>query len=412
MSTPFHRRGTDSAIVGSVIAELDDSRQRLPDLNARAEATRKGIDGFLARVRPQLEAAGLVLKPELDAGISRRPARTLLGLLGFFTSAGERHFQGLGQRPGAFVCSVHKLDETLSRLGVMGDHLPRDSLYTHFLSPEGPHSFTGQPAEAWNAHVVRETHAKLTRACDLVRFIRDGVLSLEEAEGPRALHEAGEHVEALLPLYRGYHVAPDGQQEPRMGEFFFLNWREYLLSYPVGGRMWPAPNPAHIPCWPRLDATIGHFDRDFIGIVEERTGAMLPEEREPLLAEFRMPSLGNVFLRRLGLNVQIVEVTNRHALAHAVLVSASPVMVEAIKAFVRLIEAAKRLTSAHLALIKNYITRPSLKLVEAPKTSMTRPSDAGVSGRKLEDTVRLVSMRREHPVTELFVEAARLMTHR
>jgi len=340
--------------------------------------------------------------------MTRLAARRHLGMIGHAVSAGERHAQSSGEKAGTFLRALKvgdlDVESILVKLGEIGRCLPRDSTTTLFLS-ELELSFTGEPDEEWNRRVVRETNLRLNAACDFLRPVRAGYLRCDAVEASDAIRGAACEVGKLLPLYRGYMQAgEDGRV--RMQRGFFLRWREYLVAYEVGGETILGPNPAHIVGWPRLDAATGGHDEAFLGTVLRRVALMTPEDGPAIEADFRLPSLAEIFIDGCGLDVAGERAPDREAFLRAIAAKLEGGLKNSIRAYAELIANAKALTAVHWSLIVNFIVKPSKDADQGAAIRLSSPEE-GRTGKPLEHTHGLMRMRRDHPATELFVALSR-----
>ena len=118
---------------------------------------------------------------------------------------------------------------------------------------------------------------------------------------------------------------------------------------------------------------------------------------EALACRMYLPSLGERLLEGLGFDPGTLERASPDELRAAV-ANKGPTFAAMFDAYCALADAALQLSNIHVSLILNYLVKPSKTLTSEDLSNCPVKPHAGVGGSGLENTYRIVDMRRTHPM--------------
>lgn len=370
----------------------------LPLLNTRIEQQQTTPVALVAALRPWIQQLHEQLD-DMDGPLDTWEARRLIQLVGFGVSSLEKHYQDRGYAAGYGLAQLPDVERLLMQLAVIAKHPPRDTHYTYWLwnNDSQPLTFTGDSQEAFFNQVVNLTHALHTAACDALRPLSYGTVSLTAPSGLEALQYAAANIKAAYEHFRAFMVKGAEGQRSMEPAFFMTRMRTYLPTYPVQGVTWGGVNAANLAAQMQLDYRIGTIDGEYANTVYGRLRYLTVEDQQAVEWDMELPSLAEVFLRRLRLSAAAVLECAEGELARHLAAQAAP-MQQALVAYRALVVAAANLTAMHWALIQNYLVKPAEKLSVEAKASMAVRPDIGTGGKSHAETEAIMHMRRRHPL--------------
>lgn len=381
-------------------------RERLPPLNLAVEANSNEYHHLESEIRSWL-------KPDsIEAVVSqtethRDGARAVLGVLELCVASLERHSQGVGRKCGEALSSFPGLGTALVRLGKAGRHPPRGSHATSMAlaSQSNPITPLGLSGEVYFWRTVRESEVMMSKCTTALRPLRTFELSVAHKDAAIALSEAARPVEELWLHFRNFRLPAVPNGDPRLKKFDFARLRQYLLPIQINGVRVNGPNPAHVGGWPLMDAAIGMIDDDYFNLVRGRYEVMLGEDIDAFECEGKLPSITSILALEIASNFGPADwLTLDPCEIASELDRSFPGVGAALLSYRRLVRAAKSLTGTHWALVQNYVVRATQGLSEEERKKLPIAGGTGVSGRPVEETERLMNMRRNHVHVERLIE--------
>jgi hypothetical protein len=379
---------------------------RLPALNDAAEREVAAAEALEVQVHEWLQPDELDAVTSTLVGDQKR-SRQLLGLIELSIASIERHSQGRSRPSGDAVRAVPRLPEFLSRLGETGHHPPRGSHATSIALACDAEPLTplGLSGERYFWKSVDESERHLTKAVKNLQPLRTFSLSLNDPDAAWLIDEASKGLEDLLQTFRNFRMPIAKGEEPRLPKFDFARLRQYLPPIVINGVKVNGPNPAHVGSWPRLDFAMGMHDDAYLETVRTRYDVMLPEDISIIEREAKLLSVTSVFDIALQSEIGDWQALDPTEIA-AEITNQLPRVVAPLIAYRNLARAAKSLTSVHWAMIQNYVVRATEGLSDDQRRRLPINGSVGVSGRPLEETHHLMTIRRSHTVVERLIDIA------
>lgn len=332
-------------------------------------------------------------------GICQEQARHFLAPVGFIASSLERHAQIAEQKKGWALRQVPQLRAVMWRLGALAGHQPRDSHNTYWIwNYNHALSFTGSPMEAYFNYAVSSTVATLAPCLAALRPYQIGLKDVLDESFVQDVDVVVEKLAFLRDeIFRGYFPRSRTSPASMTVEFFLERMRTYLVSYPVRtGQVLDGPNATYVASFPEMDFALGLYDAGYIQTVAKRLQWMAPEEASRLIASARTPSIGGKLLQAVDVPEQPLGAVDLDIAAGTLSESA----LEALKAYLRLIDTWSKLSKVHIGLIKRYVEAPAKRLSDREQKVMR--TGEGVGGRPTSETRRIDAMRFDSELKAFF----------
>lgn len=374
-----------------VIANIPTINNRIENDNLSPAELVKAVTPWISRIRNILGA---------NIHIQRMDARKLIQLLGFCASSIERHYQRHSP-PGTGLGQISHLEDILICLGQAGDHPPRDTHDSYWIRNEEHRlSFTGSPEESIFNTVVTGTDKLQRASCDALRPICQGV-SITSRQAVLALECVTRNTYAAHELYQSFMKMGADNHRGMSTEFFMKRMRTYLPSYPIKGSPWSSwggVNAANLTSQMQVDYLTGLVNKEYADIVRSRYRYLTDEELESLTFDMTLPSISELLIWGLGFNTpNEVSKLSRTQLTHHI--AKQPDEMKAVLwAYKRMFKAISQLTAYHWSLIVNYLQKPAAKLTPEELKTFAVPPTRGTGGKSHEETLKIMKMRRDHPI--------------
>lgn len=392
-----------------LIGEFDNAlRGKLQIYNNSLDAGGVGFETmareFASLLRPDRIAQFLDVSAH-----SPEPASRLLQRVGFLVSSLERHSQGAGGMPGAALNQFPGLASRLAQLGAAAGRPPRDDHYSYWVwNASSPITFTGSKAELAFNHAVNQTEWLATAAADMSIDLRIGALEFSNPDASDALVSAAANADQLRHVFAMLNKPQEGEQEAIINPRSFSQFRNYLLSYPIEGVMYPGPNAAYVAGFSRLDISIGAYEPGLPEIVHMRLKHMNKHDSVLVRRELTLPTLADLAARKLGLTATAAATLSAQELA-ARLSALDKNALETFRAFNRLVVAFKAASAVHWGSIRRNLVLADKKLSADEIARLPVKPNVGVSGTHLDATRKLNDARQEHWTATTLSKAIRML---
>jgi hypothetical protein len=344
--------------------------------------------------------------------VDRYSARLILQLAGFLVSLVERHTQAQHKPQGYGLKQLSNIEGLLLRMSIIGDHPPRDTHRTYWTwNANARLKFTSDPGEYWFNVVVNRTDELQQQIAQALRPICEGIVNIGN---PSCAVAIGAAADATREIYKHYQMLwePDAEGKRRMEPMYFMTrYRTCLPTYPVAGRIWGGVNAANMASQMQVDFLIGTIEPFYREVVDNRLPYLTSEDRLALQRDLCLPSVADRLLTTLNLSADDVFQLSEADIAAQII--NAPLDVRAtISAFADLHHEVARLTAFHWSLIQNYLVKPAKRLTNEQRRAMAVDPEHGTGGMTHNGTLKIMRMRKDHPVITRLCTALRLVSKR
>jgi hypothetical protein len=374
-------------------------RDDLPEINNAISQGASAIDELISRVRQVLDC-GAIREAASTGLLSKDDARWIIQLLDFPLSSTERHAQQAGLGPGCGIQQYSGIEQALLQLAEIGAHPPRGSYLTYWLLNDGerPLTFTGNTQEVYFNKAVNITARNLAGAAALMKTLQSGTVPVDIEFARDVCERASALVMSLVDIYQGYRrTNPETRLRNLEPSFFMEEMRQYLLRYPVGGKMIDGPNATYSPQWAQFDAALGYRDLRYLRQICGRYEWIMPEDWKALSDSLALPPVPDVLLAMLGHTwPSFLGRSDEEIVLSVDSAGASAKLLFA--AYGQVAQAHAKLSAVHWSLIKNYLVKPSATLQAERLKALPVAPIGGVSSTPLAQTEQNDVDRRANPV--------------
>ncbi len=372
-------------------------RDELPLMNMAVSRGEVSAAFVADAVRSRLSKFDLDGLARIAARLRTEDAIYVLGALGAIASSIVHHVRvesadressdGLNLIPG--------LEAALLAFGRATGLPPRDQAYTSWLLG-GPWTFTGTEGELRFGLAVREAERLLGMAVTLVADLRAGRVPLVEAV------ERLDAAAALVAEYR--KIQSDLQIHAFPKEF--LEFRDYLPPFMIGGRRVEGPNATFTRAWTDLDVALGLLGRAFHPVVRNRARYMPPWDRNEIGLSLAQPDLCGLVADAVGVDRSHLVLMSQKNLRRRL--RRSPAKLDrAILAVSGLAWEVAKLAAVHWGVIVKNLKTPVEQMTPEERARLVTPPTGGVGGNHLQKTIDLMRRRLDHPLALLGKEGGK-----
>lgn len=366
-------------------------REELPLMNI---AVKRGevSTAFVANViRSRLSKSDLDGLARVAALLRTEDAIYVLGALGAIASSIVHHVRvESGDRESSDgLRLIPGLETALLAFGRATGLPPRDQAYTSWLL-NGPWTFTGTEGERRFGLAVREAERLLGLAVTLIADVRARRVPLVDAV------ERLEAAAALVAEYR--QIQSDLQIHAFPKEF--LEFRDYLPPFVIGGRRVEGPNATFTLAWTDLDVAVGLLGRAFHPVVRKRARYMPPWDRHEIGLSLVQPSLCGLVADAVGVDRGHLVLMSQRNLQRRLCRSPAK-LGRAILAVSGLAWEVAKLAAVHWGVIVKNLKTPVEQMTPEERGRLVTPPTGGVGGNHLQKTIDLMRRRLDHPLALL-----------
>lgn len=387
-------------------------QEQIPKLNKDVFAGSLDLGTFITNVTSDVIGMFKKIKEFDDVSrLSRREAREVLKLLDFIVGSVERHYQAERRPQGSGLAALQIVEPLMLKLGIIAGTPPKGTAYTRWVDNIDGITFTGNAQELLFDEVVRTTHALVEESAILLRSIVQGTVDFDSIEAVDILKRI---TQLLKRAHEEYKQLKGPNFTPR---FFAFEMRQYLPTYPIGGRSWGGVSAANLGAFWSLDYLLGTTttknvfridgtDGNYLDLVMHKIENVPVEIRDLVISDTKGGSMAKAIFDSLG-------VAYEDTFDHDLLTTAIANLGEGQKTcfwFARCTKAWASLASYHLSLIKSHLVKAADDLPPHQRNKIMKklsvPQDKGSGGMGLSEVNAITLMRARHPILKPFTKIA------